>query len=333
MASLKEQLDAAGFDISGFDEESTLKQLDDAGYDVSSFKTMAVESKPSALSDVLQQSAKQGFTAPFEMAKQAVKYPVQNPEKVVELGTETPLLPMAGAAIGGPIGGVLGEGVRQMGSIAMGKPAPSKLESAASMGLAGLVPSAGKGISAAGTGVKKLSKAMFAPGRKAAGEALAQVEKQAKLVQNVTSTPSATKVKKIVEGLQDVPPEKYTEIVEGYKVVGKQNLQKLKDTYDTAKAAMDVVSPSEMGSKIFSLLRPKALTPAGYARLTAHKQAATEALNALVPGRTAAAEAVANSVRRANILKAAAGVIPGGSYVSSKLSKAKAIKEQLGRIK
>jgi len=37
MASLKEQLDQAGYDTSTFDEAAVLKQLSDAGYDTSGF--------------------------------------------------------------------------------------------------------------------------------------------------------------------------------------------------------------------------------------------------------------------------------------------------------
>ena len=37
MASLKEQLDKAGYDTSTLDETAVLKQLEGAGYDVSSF--------------------------------------------------------------------------------------------------------------------------------------------------------------------------------------------------------------------------------------------------------------------------------------------------------
>lgn len=41
MASLKEQLDAAGYDVSGMDEAAILKQLDAAGYDVSAYAPQA----------------------------------------------------------------------------------------------------------------------------------------------------------------------------------------------------------------------------------------------------------------------------------------------------
>ena len=50
MASLKEQLEAAGFDTANLNEQAVLQQLDSAGFDVSSF---SAPQKPFSLEEII----------------------------------------------------------------------------------------------------------------------------------------------------------------------------------------------------------------------------------------------------------------------------------------
>lgn len=77
MASLKDQLDAAGYDTSSMDEGAILKQLDAAGYDVSEYQPQSLGS--GVASDALREAAK----SPIQHLKDL------DPSKV---------LPMVGAA-------------------------------------------------------------------------------------------------------------------------------------------------------------------------------------------------------------------------------------------
>jgi hypothetical protein len=242
------------------------------------------------------------LTSPYGQAKtlllsdRAAKLK-QAAQDVMQVSAKTPLLPLAGAAIGGPAGGALGEGARQMVDIARGEPAPSPMSSAFQMAGASLVPSVGKGAKAGVELGKKAVNIAFAPSRFKAGLQLGKVEEAAGIAQEVLEKPTAEGVRSIVKKI--LPAKNPVKLEAAYQEMGKQNPQGLKDLHDVIRGALDASSPRALAQT----LQPKILTKAGRARLAANEEAARKALNAIVPGREEAAQKVANAITRDELLK------------------------------
>lgn len=105
---------------------------------LAAFKAKYAPSMGQKLASAAKEGAKSAILAPI----QAGKTLLTNPTKVA---AETPILPIGGAIVAGPVGGAAGEGLRQIADVAQGNTNYDPVTGALKMAGASLVPSVGKG--------------------------------------------------------------------------------------------------------------------------------------------------------------------------------------------
>ena len=102
------------------------------------------------------QAAKSLISAPISAGKALLTDPLK-------VAAETPVLPLGGAALGGPIGGAAGQALKGFAEVARGAEAPHPLETGLKVIGASLVPSAGRAIKATGQAIRGGTRAALGP--------------------------------------------------------------------------------------------------------------------------------------------------------------------------
>lgn len=266
---------------------------------------------------IAAETAKQAALAPFTQAKEAAVTPFTAPEKVTKLGTSTPLLPIAGATLGGPIGGALGETARQAGKVVMGEPAAQPWEIGANVMLASLAsPVASKTLKTA-EGMQKVGKVIAAP-------SLEQAKRTLETVKTGLPTPSRPpwtpkEVAQVVENAPKVAD--MTATIAKYKGLPKQ-------------ALIDITSlMGKAYDRIAKLHKVGKIHDHTFINFVKNKEAADQALREVYPELGKANQDYARAMA-AESLKGLKGAIPGvGGWLEKVGRRSEAVRRALKNVK
>lgn len=310
------------FDVEGPDNASESDLMAFIGAkptQVSDATQTQLESQPAAPSTLMDRASKlvgaiKASNVPQEAVRSALTPPeaLYKPEKMMEFAGKTPVLPIGLGIVGGPIGGVLGEGARQMVQIARGENAPTPTESALNMAGAALVPSVGKGVAATGDVARRAVKTAFAPRLAKAGEMIAEARTKLKAAPLPDIKMSKEASEEVVKSL---PLGKVKDLVEQYKQL----------------PIKDLIAKYDLTHGVFD--RAASVTVTGKAKLATNRAAIRKALTEVAPELGSALQAYAAGKSRQTFLKYAIPSIPVLGALSGSSRARQAISRAFGNVK